>query len=165
MANPPPFVALITRQLELWAEKREALQTQIDEIDRKIANAAKSVGLDPAEFEGQINLAPLPIRPVDGRTEGTMTQAILDRLQASDKGLTRIELRNLVAATSEEFGRRIKHNPNPFYNAVKRLLDREHIVDLAGVLYDARRAPKVDQGGNGLPFPPNVTQLKTATDQ
>ncbi len=95
-----------------------------------------------------------------------MSQFIRDFMAQADKGYTRAELRAQVAAANPDFAKRLKHNPNPFYNTIKRLLRRE-LVDIKGVLYDARRAPAQANSDpdDRLPFPSNVTPLKTATDQ
>lgn len=143
MSTKPPFFDLLSRQFELLTERREALVREIDDIDRKLLSAAKSMGLDPADVSASetFALSPLPRRE-DRRTKGSMAEFIREFMQNADRGYTRIELKAEVRNADAKFGAMIDNNENGFYNAVSRLLRRDKVLkEIDGVLYDARRAP------------------------
>jgi hypothetical protein len=157
--SPPPFLDLITRQLELWGEQRADLQRQIDEIDAKLAGAAKALGIKPQESAIDVGALPrLPKRDGSPGKDGTMAQFIREFLASADRGHTRAELKAAVRDADSRFAEMITRNENGFYNAVKRLIKGGGAVDIDGVLYDARRAP--EGGGEAAApstLPPNVT--------
>lgn len=164
--SSPPFVQLITRQLELWAEQRAEFKRQIDEIDRKIAEAAKALGVDLSEaLMPEPDLPRLPTHKPHHRSEGSFAQYIRDFMANADRGYTRVELKAALREADPRSAEMINRNENLFYNTVKRLIDRD-LSEIDGVLYDKRRAP-LDDGLGATPIErwANVTHLKTATDQ
>lgn len=138
----PPFFDLISRQLDLLLDKRSGLQKEIDEIDARLTEVGKTLGLDIDEIIATASQR-LPKRSAE-RREGTMTQCIRDILSNAQQGVTRPELKELVRTSDEKFADMLRRNENGFYNAVKRGIDRQEIREIDGVLYDFNRAPEED---------------------
>ena len=155
-------MGLLSRQLELLAERRAALCDEIAEIDRKLASVAKAIGVDLSEA------APDPVGPPLAKREhpgskGSMAQYIRDFFREADRGYTRKELKEIVRKVNAKFEESISRNENGFYNAVKRAISANDIAEIDGVLYDFSRAPS-GENTQSL-FPSNVSILKTTTDQ
>jgi len=137
--NHPPLFELVTRQFDAWREERAEHQRQIDEIDCKVADAARSLGIDPAVIQAS---TPSRLPPRDGRTEGSMTEFLRECFAKADKGITRMELKSIVRS-DPRFTEKMK-NENVYYNLVSRLIKREEVIDQGGVLYAKARAPLAD---------------------
>lgn len=155
MANDSlTFVKLISDQLLALTKEREDLLAKVDEIDAKMQGIAKQLGVElPAPTSA---LPRLPHEPQPHpKYVGSMPAAMMDILLHAERGYTRVELKKLVRES--EAGEAVKKNENTFYNAVKRYLDKNKIVDIDGLLYHPDRAPQIDEGDM---FPPNVTRLR-----
>jgi hypothetical protein len=148
--NHPPLFDLVTRQFDAWREERTEHQRAIDEIDRKVADAARTLGIDPAQIQAATP-GRLPRR--DGRTDGTMTEFMRECFDKADKGLTRMELKEMVRR-DPRYTDKMK-NENVYYNLIKRLIVRGEVVERDGALYAAHRAPLADgeddESGEHLP--------------
>lgn len=142
MTSPnPPFFAIVQRQFELLLEERAVHYAAIEQIDGKLKDAAKGLGINVEEFVSTPIDQPRLLPRTDKRSAGSMTAFTREFFRNTDKGVTRLELRNIIAAHDEKWAAMFRQNPNGFYNMVKRAIDRQEIVDIGGVLYPFARAP------------------------
>lgn len=154
--DPINLVQAIASELTALQGKRDALVSEVSEIDGKIAAIAAQLGLKASAPTPLARLAP---RVVDKRHVGTVPEAMMQVLLDADRGYTRAELKQELR--KGPMGDSIRKNENTYYNAVKRYLDNDKIVERGGYLYHPDRAPLPDGEADpsGRHLPSNVSNL------
>lgn len=154
---PFNLVEAISNELAALQAKRDALAGEISEINRKIANIARQLGIEPPEqpMSTLSRLAPPP--PVDQRHIGSVPEAMMQVLREADRGYTRPELKKILR--DGPAGESVRKNENTYYNAVKRYLTAGKIVEIGGYIYHPDRAPleNGESDPRGTHLPANVT--------
>lgn len=158
MTGHTSIADLITEQLSSLFSKRDELLRDVAAIDAKIEGIANQLGVElPA---APADLPRLHHRPrVDKRYAGSLPEAIVDTLLSATRGYTRAELKAVLRDTPA--GETIKKNENTYYNAVKRYIGADKIVEIDGLLYHPDRAPLPEgqDDPTGKHLPSNVASL------
>lgn len=142
--NPPGLLRAIQQLLDRKAE----LEAELVQINARLLQAESAVlGTTPAtpppapglEYVSRYNAPPR----IDGRRAGSMVEYMLEVLRSQPSGMTRRELKEVIAA-HPVFGPKLRRNENAFYNATKRLAapERGEIVVVGEKLYLPEHAPQ-----------------------
>lgn len=153
---PFNLIEAISNELAGLEAKRDMLAGEISEINRKIANIARQLGIDPPE-QPISTLPRLAPPPLDQRHIGTLPEAMMQVLRDADRGYTRPELKKILRESPS--GESVRKNENTFYNAVKRYLAAGKVVEIDGYIYHPDRAPLAngESDPQGTHLPTNVT--------
>lgn len=165
--NPPDIVTMIGEQLSALQARRAVLVDEVELIDSKMAKIAAQLGIELPE-QGSPSLPRLPLpQKSNKRYEGSLPETMMGLLLEADRGYSRPELKAALLKTAA--APTVIKNENTFYNAVKRYIKADKLVEIEGLLYHPNRAPlEEDDGLDSTRLPANVTlfeQKKTATDQ
>lgn len=104
-------------------ERRKALEAQIDAVETRLHAAALLFEVPFETLVGEKKADSV----VPEASPAAMTDSIVQVLKASHRPLTRVEIKERLAK-NEVLAKRLERTPNSFYNALKRLIAREHVT-------------------------------------
>jgi hypothetical protein len=147
----------VIEDFQALIRERAAHIARVAEIDGLLAKVGQQIG----GAAQPLNALPR-LQSDDGRTAGTMSEAIRNLLYTADHGYTTKELREKLEE-EPRFAAMLARNMNTYYNQISRLKHRGDIVVAEdGLLYHPARAPvaegETDPTGQRLPRD-NVSNL------
>ena len=120
-------VLLTSAQVSQWrdeyaalSEQRDTIAAKLGKLEEKLNAVALLTGTSMAALLGDAE------DEDDGTARESMTVAIRRVLAASERPLTRLDIRTALSL-NPDMAERIRRGPNTFYNAMNRLLRRAEI--------------------------------------